>query len=126
VQTEKRINLLYDDVEHHYHVITNVTGAMAKRYVCKALNKGCERDVKHICDHTCGDCMSVPPCEFSGNRNQCEACNRNFRSHTCFDRHKTKKMHGKTVCERKRNCVTCGLYDRVEKPRMFQSVLRDL
>jgi hypothetical protein len=31
VQTEKRINLFYDEVEHHYHVITNVTGAMAKR-----------------------------------------------------------------------------------------------
>jgi hypothetical protein len=38
VQTEKRINLLYDDVASHYHVILNITGAMAKRYVCKACN----------------------------------------------------------------------------------------
>ena len=30
VDASKRINLLYDDVERHYHVITNVTGAMAK------------------------------------------------------------------------------------------------
>jgi len=30
--TSKHINLLYDDVERHYHVITNLTGAMAKRY----------------------------------------------------------------------------------------------
>ena len=29
VQSEKRINLFYDDVDHHYHVITNLTGAMA-------------------------------------------------------------------------------------------------
>ena len=33
VQTEKRINLLYDDVARHYHVVVNITGAMAKRCV---------------------------------------------------------------------------------------------
>ena len=31
VNSEKRINLLYYDVDHQYHVITNVTGAMARR-----------------------------------------------------------------------------------------------
>ena len=60
VNSEKRINLLYDDVDHHYHVITNITGAMAKRYVCNGCNKGCRRDVSHICDQTCSDCMSSP------------------------------------------------------------------
>ena len=35
VESEKRINLLYDESERHYHVITNITGAMAKHYVCK-------------------------------------------------------------------------------------------
>ena len=35
VQSSKRINLLYDDVGQNYHVITNITGAMARRYVCK-------------------------------------------------------------------------------------------
>jgi hypothetical protein len=35
VESEKRINLLYDEAEHHYHVITNITGAMAKRYMCR-------------------------------------------------------------------------------------------
>jgi len=39
VQTEKRINLLYDDVARHYHVIVNITSAMAKRYVCEACNR---------------------------------------------------------------------------------------
>ena len=29
----KRINLLYDDVTKHYHVINSLTGAMAKKYV---------------------------------------------------------------------------------------------
>ena len=45
VQTEKRINLLYDDVARHYHVIVNITGAMAKPYGCEACNKGCCSDV---------------------------------------------------------------------------------
>jgi len=31
VQTDKRINLLYDDVALHYLVIVNITGAVAKR-----------------------------------------------------------------------------------------------
>jgi len=33
VDTPKKINLLYDDVEQHYHVIGNITGAMANRIV---------------------------------------------------------------------------------------------
>jgi hypothetical protein len=32
VATRQRINLLYDG--QHYHIITNLTAAMAKRYVC--------------------------------------------------------------------------------------------
>jgi len=30
----KRINPLYDDVEGHYHVNTNFTGDVARKYVC--------------------------------------------------------------------------------------------
>ena len=60
--SSKRINLLFDDVTRHYHVITNVIGAMAKRYVCRACNKGCDRGVSHLCDQTCSDCMASPPC----------------------------------------------------------------
>ena len=39
VESVKRVNLIYDGVERHYHVITNLTGSMAKKYVCKACNK---------------------------------------------------------------------------------------
>jgi hypothetical protein len=28
VESEKRINLLYDDVKRHYHVINSLTGAL--------------------------------------------------------------------------------------------------
>jgi hypothetical protein len=48
VDSPKRINLLYDDVTRHYHVINNLTGAMAKKFLCKACNKGCDQDVTHM------------------------------------------------------------------------------
>jgi len=34
--SEKRANLLYDEVDRHYHVITKLTGAMSKLYTCEA------------------------------------------------------------------------------------------
>ena len=40
--------------------------------------------------------------------NPCEACNRTFRSQACFDKHKTNKLKGKTVCAQKRNCAKCN------------------
>jgi hypothetical protein len=57
VETEKRINLLYDVVTHHYHVINSIPGAFARRFGCKDCNKGCERGVTHRCQETCNDCM---------------------------------------------------------------------
>ena len=54
VKSEKRINLLYDDVNILYHVITHLTGAMVKRYVCKGCNKGSRSEVTHKCrDQQC-------------------------------------------------------------------------
>jgi hypothetical protein len=66
VESSKSLNLLYDDVTRHYHVIGSLTGAMAKEYACKACNKGCRRDVTHVCDHTCSDCFANPPCVVRG------------------------------------------------------------
>ena len=62
VESEKRINLVYDAVQRHFHVINSLTGAMAKNYICKGCNKGCERGTMHKCGETCSDCKSVPPC----------------------------------------------------------------
>jgi len=87
--SSKRINLLFDDVTRHYHVIMNLTGAMGKRYVCRACNKGCDRGVSHLCNQTCSNCMASPPCASdSGVRLPCGDCNRHFRSRSCFDNHK--------------------------------------
>jgi len=98
IESFEQLNLLYDDVERHYHVITNLTVAMAKRYVCKACNKVCKSDVTHVCDQTCSDCVASPPCASGDFRIPCDECNRHFRSRTCFDNHKRSKPNKKSVC----------------------------
>jgi hypothetical protein len=52
IKSEKRIHLLYDDMTRHCHVITNVTVAMAKWYVCEGGGKGCKRDITHKCEES--------------------------------------------------------------------------
>jgi hypothetical protein len=96
VETSDRINL-YDDPSRHYHVIGNLTGAMAKKFVCKACGKGCSRDAIHTCDQTCSDCMASPPCVQAGVRIPCADCKRHFRSQSCFANHKLKQGNGKSV-----------------------------
>jgi len=61
VDSTKRLNIMYDDVERHYHVIANLTGAMARRYVCKGCHKSSTSDVTHACDQTCSDCKACLP-----------------------------------------------------------------
>jgi hypothetical protein len=84
VEYEKRINLVYDDVQRHFHVINNLTGAMARQYVCRGCNKGCQRATAQKCGEKCSDCKSIPPCIYSEERVPCESCNRSFRSRPCF------------------------------------------
>jgi hypothetical protein len=104
VQTEKRINLLYDDVTHHYHVIGSMTFAFARRFVCKGCNKGCEMGEMHRCQETCSDCLSVPPCPYDDVRIPCESCNRQFRSRACFVNQKSNKI-GKIPFVKRREIV---------------------
>ena len=84
VDSLKHINLLYEDVERHYHLIANLRGAMVRRYVCKAFKK---QDVgETLC--TCSDCMPSPPCAFSTIRITCAECNKHFRTQALFANHK--------------------------------------
>jgi hypothetical protein len=107
VTSHLRINLMYDGED--YNVITNLTGAMTRRYVCPACNKGCKRGERHSCEATCNSCTASPPCEWDHARIPCDICNRHFRNATCFANHKRIKISGqKTVCEAKRQCLTCG------------------
>ena len=54
--------------------------------------------------------MSILPFVYSHVRTPCESCNSKFRSQSCFDKHKTNKLKGKTVCEQKKNCANCGIW----------------
>ena len=45
IDSSKRLNILYDDVECHYYVIVKLTAAIAKKYVCKGCNKACTSDI---------------------------------------------------------------------------------
>jgi len=119
VESGKRINLLYDGVTHHFHAINSVTGALSRKYFCKSCNKSYESCVTHRCQESCSDCMSVPPCPYAGVRIPCEACNRQFRSRACFDRHKTNKIGEKTVCEKK-NCTTCNTFITDKRHECFK------
>jgi hypothetical protein len=65
VEFERRTNLLYDDVAHHYHVIINVPAAISRKYFCKGCNNSCVSGVTHRCQEICSDCMSVPPCSYA-------------------------------------------------------------
>jgi hypothetical protein len=107
VETSDRINLLYDVTSRHYNVIGSLTGGMARRFVCKACGKGCERGAMYTCDQTCSDCMASPPCVQAGVRIPCTDCNRHFRSQSCFANHKLKQGNRKSVCDCKRCCQSC-------------------
>jgi hypothetical protein len=52
--------------------------------------------------------MSSPLCLVTDVRIPCESCNRTFTSQSCFDKHKSNTLKGKTVCAQKRNCAKCG------------------
>ena len=84
VDSTKKINLLYDDVEQQHHVIVNITGAMAKTFMCKACNKSCASEAAYRCEQTFSDCMASPPCAYSALRIHCAEFIRHFGSHTCF------------------------------------------
>jgi len=106
VDSAKRLNLLYDDVEKHYHVITNLTGAMARRHVCKGRNNSCTSDVKHVCDRTVPTAWPPSPCTFSDVRFPCAECNRHFRSRTSYENHRQRTLNKKSVCECRWCCAT--------------------
>ena len=63
VESHKRNNVIFDEVTRHYHVIGNLTGAMAKQQVCEGCNK---YGVVHTCEQTCSDYLVRPPCKYGG------------------------------------------------------------
>ena len=88
---------------------SGISARLVTRAVDRAWNTSLEKNALTACPHT--DVL-IP----------CEACNRTFRSQTCFDKHKTNKLEEKTVCEQKRNCANCnGLYVPTRTHECFKS-----
>ena len=48
VDTFQRLNILYDDVTRHYHVIASLTDAMAKQFLCKSCGTGCHHYIAQM------------------------------------------------------------------------------
>ena len=77
--SNKKLYLLYDS--GHYNVITNLEGAIAKRYICNA----CDilYDNTHKCDSVCSLCTATPP-RTKDRSTYCATCNRWFLSENIF------------------------------------------
>ena len=103
--SSKKLYLLYDSDSKHYNVITNLKGAMAKKYICN----GCDTlyDHTHKCDKVCSLCTATPPCTKDQKR-YCATCNRWFLSEKCFQNHLTLKVKGKLVCQWRQICRNCS------------------
>jgi len=110
VDSTRRFNILYVYIKRHYHVIANLTAAVARRYVFKSCHKSCARDVTHACDQTCSDCLACHPCAFADVRIHCLECNRHFRSQTSFANDKQSTKQNRSVCEAKQCCAMCGWF----------------
>lgn len=107
----KRIYLYYNEVEKHYDVITNITGALCKMFYCIGCNRGFS-SYHHTCTKICPQCYATPPCFHKigdNDRHYCPDCHRYFRNATCLDHHKTNKLNRKkTVCQLIRQCKKCN------------------
>jgi hypothetical protein len=103
--SDKKLYLLYDQDSKHYHAITNLKDAMAKRYICN----GCDTlyDYTHKCDKVCSLCTTTPPCT-KDHTKYCGTCNRYLLSEKCFQNHLILKVKGKLVYQWREVCRNCS------------------
>jgi len=101
----KKLHLLYDQDNEHYNVITNLKGAMAKKYTCN----GCDTlyDFGHKCDKVCSLFTATPTCTKDQTKD-CSTCNRRLLNEKCFQNHLTVKVKGKLVCQWRQVCRNCS------------------
>jgi hypothetical protein len=80
-RSTKKLYLLYNRDNEQYDVITNLKGAMGKRYMCNR----CDvlYDKTHKCDKVCSLCTATPPCTKDQTK-YCGTCNRQFLSKSVF------------------------------------------
>jgi hypothetical protein len=85
----KKLYLLYDRDSGHYNVITNLKGALAKKYICN----GCDTlyDFRLKCDKVCTLCTATPLCTKDQSK-YCGTCNTYFLSEKCIQNHLILKV----------------------------------
>ena len=101
----KKLYLLYDRDFEHYNVITNLKGAMAKKYISNGSDT--LYDKTHKCDKFCSLCTATPPCTKDETK-YCVTCNRRFLCEKCFQNHLTLKVKDKLLCQWRQVCRNCS------------------
>ena len=109
----KGIYLLYND--HHFDVITSMSGYLNTGYWCHPCKKGYNNKEEHRCENTCRVCRNGN-CSITDGEDTwtyCDDCNRYFKSLACYNNHKidgsSVKKYG-TICKQYYKCALC---DRV-------------
>ena len=109
----KGIYLLYND--HHFDVITSMSGYLNRGYWCHPCKKGYNNKGEHRCHNTCemcrnGNCLTTDGVDAW---TYCNDCNRYFKSLACYQNHKENGSAIKkfaTICKQYFKCTKC---DRV-------------
>lgn len=110
--TAKTINLFLMD--QHYVLLLDVKNFFGMRHMCNSCDTP-YNNIKHRCENDCPSCRSPVTCVVvPGERIKCGACNRRFKSFTCYGNHTTnimlpenKKSKRKTVCDFLQVCGEC-------------------
>ncbi|XP_078699560.1 uncharacterized protein LOC144926542 [Branchiostoma floridae x Branchiostoma belcheri] len=115
VQDENKNLVLYhmkdedDPSKAHYDVITNMKGFMGRGYYCPKCHKGYNNRKDHKCENICNVCGAKDCIPMSdGKWTYCDACNRYFKSETCYQNHKNPNKFGESVCATKVKCARCN------------------
>jgi len=107
VDSSRRINLLYDDVEKHYNVIANLTAAMAKSTYVKGATKHVEGTSRTSATRrvaTAWPALRVLSPAFESPAMTAIGT----LEVVVFHQPQAAHIEKKSVCERKRCCATCG------------------
>ena len=116
----KGIYLLYND--HHFDVITSMSGYLDRSYWCHPCKKGYDDKRVHRCQNTCkiclnGNCLTTDGVDMW---TYCDDCNRYFKSLACYRNHKENgsaiEKYG-TICKQHYKCASC---DRVVNKKFLR------
>jgi hypothetical protein len=79
--SDKCINLLFDEVTQHYHFIAKLQGPWLNNVFVTAVTKNVDM-ARNTLAKTSSGCMLSPPCISAGPRIPYDLCNRHFRNRT--------------------------------------------